>query len=365
MSTLRQFYFETGTLVEAPHTVDWDTVLKRQRAIQGICGKTQPDFSEQWIQQMSRSTEEKVRALQKTGASRSQKIVVNDWLDSPNTTAEARLRRLDSGHLKTPNTQPQPKEWVQWKAASQPVALFEESSKNPEAHSAFLCQIPNVQPEIRSPEKFHQFLVTPVSACWPSACEKMRRSAPAQVRQLADHLESLKNSGRTLLNFCSNKPGCGCTTIVLLCAREISSRGWKTLLIDGNFSHPSLAEAFQLSPSGGWESLLEKGTKTTTLWALEDNLDLLPLDAAFAERANILFQDVCFSDWAETFRNDYDLVLIDSGPLSERGKHAQLKRFFTDGVFLIVDDPESFHRIRQSLTQHEIVFLGFVENHAR
>ena len=351
MSALPQFYFEPdkkrGTVVDAPETTDWETVFKRQRAIQGICGKTQPVFSELWIQQVSCSTEEKVRAFQKTGANpngTNRPGEILDWLDSPDTTAEAQLLRFDSGHLKTQNSPPKRKDserLIQWKAPSQSVTLFDEG-------------YPVFQSEIQAREKFHPLIVTPVSVRWPQICEKMRRSASAQIRQLTDHLESLRNTGYNLLTLCSDRPGSGCTTILLLCAREISSRGLKTLLIDGNFSHPSLAEAFQL------------GASETTLWSLEDNLDLFSLEP-FSERAKTLFQDACFSDWMEVFRDHYDLVLIDSGSLSEQGKYSQLKQFGTDGVFLIVDDLEksrnSIEKIRQSLVQQGIAFLGLAENH--
>ena len=121
--------------METPETTDLNAVFRRQRAIRGVCGKTQPDFSEQWIQRMSNSTEEKVRALQKTksnstGTNHSQKTSVSDWLDSPNTTAEAQLHRFDAEHPQTRNLPTKPKNSetsIHWKAASQSVALFDEN----------------------------------------------------------------------------------------------------------------------------------------------------------------------------------------------------------------------------------------------
>jgi len=138
VSTLLQFYFESnhkrGAVVETPETTDWETVFKRQRAIQGVCGKRQPDFSEQWIQQVSYSSEEKVRAFQKTktnptDTNRSGEAPANNWLDSPNTTAESRLR-YDSEHLKTRDKQKDSGKMIQWKPASQSVVLFEDSLEN-------------------------------------------------------------------------------------------------------------------------------------------------------------------------------------------------------------------------------------------
>jgi len=121
--------------VKTQKTTDLDAVFKRQRGIQGICGKTQPDFSEQWIQQMSYSAEERVRTLLKaksdpTGTKRSQEVPASDWLDSPNVTAEARLCQFDSEHPQTRNLPAKPRDseiLIQWKAASQSVALFEDS----------------------------------------------------------------------------------------------------------------------------------------------------------------------------------------------------------------------------------------------
>jgi len=366
--------------METAEMVDWDEIFKRQRAIQGVCGKTQPDFSEQWIQRLSHSSGEKVRALQKTrseeGKSHSTgaEVLSSDWLDSPNVTAEARLRRIDSEHPKPQNATGKRKDadiMIQWKATSQSVPLFKESRGNLEKESRFLpsvvCRLPSFALE-QPREKARQLIATPASARWPQACEKMRAEASEQIRQLADHLESLRESGRNLLAFCGLEPGCGCTTILLLCGREISHRGLKTLWVDGNFSHPSLAEALQLSAVGGWESLLvDEDHAETTLWSLEPNLDLLPLDATSSERAKHLFRDACFSDWTDAFRNHYDLVLIDSGSLAEQEKLTQLKQFDADGVFLIVDNLEksqnSLAMLRRSLAQHAIAFLGLAENH--
>ena len=361
---------------ETAETVDWDAVLKRQRAIQGICDKTQPDSLEQKIQRMSHATGERVRTILKTKShsnktNRSSEVQASDWLDSPDMTVEARLRRLDSGHLTTPNTAAKRNDTgtlVPWKAVPQSVALFGESEETPgEDHSAFLCRLPNFQAEAPQ-EKFRRLISTPVFIRWPQACEKMRHSAPAQIRQLTDHLESVRNSGRNLLALCGHVPGCGCTTILLICAREFSHRGVKTLLIDGNFTHPSLATMLQLAPANGWESLLvdEENTEATLL-TLGNNLDLLPLDAVSPARAKSLFRKANFSGWTDVFRKQYDLVLIDSGSLSEQEKYAQLLQFDTDGVFLIADDlDKSRHSIallRQSLAQHEIAFLGLAENH--
>ena len=127
MSTLLPFYFESDpkreTAAETPGTPDLETVFKRQRAVQGICGKTQPIFSEQWFQQMASSTEEKVRTLQKTklnsqDANHFSKVPASDWLDSPKATAEAQLRRFDTKHPQARELPAKPKnaETLIWKA---------------------------------------------------------------------------------------------------------------------------------------------------------------------------------------------------------------------------------------------------------
>jgi len=367
--------------MEIPEANDWETLLKRQRAIQGICGKTQPDFSEQRIQRMSYLASEKVRAIQKTQAeknqTRSSEVYANDWLDSPNTTAEARLHRFDSEHPRTPNLSAKRKDsetLVHWKATSQPVALFEASLDNPgQDHPVFLCQIPNFRSETWPQEKVRRLNAKAVSAQWPLECEKIRLDAATPIRQMVDHLVSLRHSGRNFIAFCSPVPLCGCTTIVLICARETSHRGLKTLLIDGNFSHPSLVEAFQLSSelsaTSGWTTLLEDENATATLWSLEDNLDLLPLEATESQSMENLFRNVCIADWTNAFRNHYDLVLMDFGSLSAQKRYSLLKRFGSDGVFLVVDNLEksrnSLHMLQRSLAQHEIAFLGLAENHVR
>ncbi|MGL6227505.1 MAG: hypothetical protein ACRC10_12870 [Thermoguttaceae bacterium] len=93
---------------------------------------------------------------------------------------------------------------------------------------------------------------------WPKCCDRLRESAPIQLKQLVDHLLHQVQAGKHRIAFCGNNPGCGCTTLLLCTARELAAYGRKTIVIDANFDNPNVVSSLQLPIAQGWEQLLSK-----------------------------------------------------------------------------------------------------------
>ena len=368
---------------DAPAAVDLESVFKRQRAVKGVCGKVPTEPLEHWANQMSLSAAEKIRSFQKTAlnsgeADRSAVFEPRSWLDSPATTAETLLRRIDRD-----NVIPSPAAGknrsqeisVQWKTKNDAVALFGDCTRNhdgrfdsdEESPSGFLCRIPKMNAILTPEERIQRIAVRSISVRWPKHFEKMCQAAAEQIRQLADHLETQKLQDRTVLSFCGNVPGGGCTTITVCCGRELALRNWRTLLIDANFTHPTLADWAELHEFVGWESLLfDDENSDVAVWNLENNLDLLPLETASKRRMAIFSEKNQVSEWTNVFRNIYDFVLIDSGSLSEADKCSELHQFGANGVFLVLGESQMNHEtldaIRRQLGAYGIPQIGIAEN---
>ena len=361
---------------DASAPVDLESVFKRQRAVKGVCGKVPTEPLEHWANQMSLSAAEKIRSFQKTALNsneteRSAIFEPRSWLDSPATTAETLLRRIDRDNVipSPPVGKSRSQEIsVQWKTKNDAVALFGDSVRNhEESPSGFLCRIPKMNAMLTPEERIQRIAMRSISVHWPIHFEKMCQAAAEQIRQLADHLETQKLHDRTLLSFCGSIPGSGCTTIMVCCGRELAQRNWKTLLIDANFAHPTLAEWAELREFVGWESLLfDDENSGASLWNLENNLDLLPLEMASRKRTAIFRENNPLSDWTTVFRNIYDFVLIDSGALSEIDKCSELHQIGTNGVFLVLGESQMNHEtlnaIRRQLETYGIPQIGIAEN---
>ena len=375
---------------DAPASVDLESVFKRQRAVKGVCGKVPTEPLEHWANQTSLFAAEKIRSFQKTvpnsnETNRSTIFGSENWLDSPATTAETLLRRADrDGKIQSPSSGKGKLQEisVQWKTQNDSVPLFDNAVRNHLGQESFpadsstkvvgtsanfLCRIPKMDQALLPEERIQRIAVRSISVRWPKHFEKMCQAAAGQIQQLADHLETQKLRDRTVLSFCGSVPGSGCTTIMVCCGRELARRNWKTLLMDANFAHPTLAEWTDIREFVGWESfLLDDENSDAALWNLESNLDLLPLETNSKKKVIHFRKKNNFFDWTNVFRNLYDFILIDSGSLSEPDKCSELYQFGTNGVFLVLGESqqtyETFIAAQQQLEAYGIPQIGIAEN---
>ncbi len=360
-----------------------EELFKRQRAVKGVCAKTEVEPAEQWISRMSHTAEEKVRSLQKVEPNspdkdHSRELEAKTWLDSPEISAEARLLRFDqSAAEKFSGTRKPSGASVQWSAVPKatdlfPVVRWEGESAGESEETDFICRFPEVNTQENWKRRIKNLEVLPKTVHWPRQCELMCNNAGGQIRELADHFMGHIRQGRKILSFCGDRSGRGCTTILLCCAGELARCGVKTLLIDGNTLHPTLSEMVSPRPEIGWESFFHEDhgeeNDPVSLLAIRNNLDFLPL--GLDERKIFgFFQNFRIeSDWTSVFRDSYDIVLIDNGSLSERERCAEVERFGTDGVFLVGGgserDRNRVGEIRGQLQRCGIPSIGIAENNS-
>ena len=214
-----------------------------------------------------------------------------------------------------------------------------------------------------------------VVAHWPHSCEKMKLKAADQIRCLVDHIETKIRDGCNSVVICGNSPGCGCSTIMLCCSREIANRGWKTLMMDAHFENPSLGEFLKIPVENGWESVfLPNRTESSLLFSLDKNLDILPLARKSAlDARQILLESGLKLDCFQNIMHRYKIVLIDSGSLQNNQtdgfeeKMYEISRLNPDGLLLILggdkNNRNNLLQIDQRLRIHGLVQIGIAENY--
>ncbi len=355
-----------------------EELFKRQRAVKGVCAKTEVEPAEQWISRMSQTVGEKVRSLQKVEPNGPDKERVREaeaktWLDSPEISAEARLLRFDqttsqssTGVRKAAGTS------VQWSAAPKANDLFsvvrrDDDPKSGSESSDFVCRFPGVNTGESWKRRIKNLQVRSAAVHWPRQCESMCSNAEAQIGELVNHLMVHVRQGRTILSFCGDQSGRGCTTILLCCAEELARRGEMTLLIDGNDSHPTLSEMIEPRPEFGWETLFhEEENCPVSLLEIRHNLDLLPLGSDERKIFDFFHDFRIGADWTSVFRDSYGIILIDGGSLEDYERCADVERLGAEGVFLVVGDTgrdrSQVGEIRGQLQRYGIPSIGIAEN---
>ncbi len=152
---------------------------------------------------------------------------------------------------------------------------------------------------------------------WPAVVLELERQWGDRFERLADALDQarLQAQARVVL-FTSCHRAEGRTTLVLALARTLARRPEKTLIVDADLTGPMLARLLGLRPVVGLDDLVQSGASLSdaVVASREGRLSILPLRSAVAAPRDFLASP----GWSCTMaklRREYDLVLLDGGPL--------------------------------------------------
>jgi Mrp family chromosome partitioning ATPase len=152
---------------------------------------------------------------------------------------------------------------------------------------------------------------------WPPTVRALEREHGPRFDRLADALVEARD--RQLLRiilFTSCHRAEGRTTLVLTLARALARRSGRTLLVDADLTGPMLARSLGLRPRIGLDDVVEEGASIADALvdAPDDHLSVLPLRRAVARPREFLAAPG-WSTALARLRRDFDLVLVDGGPL--------------------------------------------------
>jgi protein-tyrosine kinase len=152
---------------------------------------------------------------------------------------------------------------------------------------------------------------------WPPTVRALEREHGPRFERLADALIVARDRQQLkVLLFTSCHRAEGRTTLVLTLARALARRPGRTLLVDADLTGPMLARSLGLRPRVGLDDVIEEGASIADaiIDAPDDHLGVLPLRGPVARPREFLAGPA----WSTAFarlRREFDLVLVDGGPL--------------------------------------------------
>jgi Mrp family chromosome partitioning ATPase len=189
---------------------------------------------------------------------------------------------------------------------------------------------------------------------WPAAATEFAVRAGRPWELFAGQLLERAAQGQKCAAIASQHRGDGRTTLSLAMARHAASRGLRPVVVDVDVENPALARSCGVSAHTGWNDLVssELPLGEALILAVEDGVTLLPwrgAAAALGELAGGRRTGVVFG----ALREQYDLVVLDAGPLAGRSTMADVGAFAAaagvDALYLI-------HNVR-SATRDDLVAL--------
>jgi protein-tyrosine kinase len=201
---------------------------------------------------------------------------------------------------------------------------------------------------------------------WPQTVRALEREHGDRFDRLADALIAARDRQHLkVLLFTSCHRAEGRSTLLLTLARALARRPGRTLLVDADLAGPMLDRLLGLRPRLGLDDVIENGTSTAdaVIDALDDHLSVLPLRRPVARPREFLEGPA----WSTTFarlRRDFDLILVDGGPLFVGLSTPILPRAI-DAAILVhnrsLTGPRAVLRAREVLETGGIPLLGVAE----
>jgi capsular exopolysaccharide synthesis family protein len=108
--------------------------------------------------------------------------------------------------------------------------------------------------------------------------------------------------------------GEGKTIVAANLARVVALQGRNVLLIDGNLHHPGIAALFGLVKVEGLSAILTRGEEEKSYVTKVEGVDILAAGVKSAQSTE-LFSAPRFKALLEKYRQNYDVIIVDSAPV--------------------------------------------------
>jgi len=209
---------------------------------------------------------------------------------------------------------------------------------------------------------------------WPEVCERLGRSAAAELDRLADQFLAAGERDGGVVAIAGASAGSGASTAVLCAARQLARRGVRVALVDCSLTDPQLARRLGLLPEFGLEEVLA-GRQPLAEMVIESAAE--PVVVAPLCRA-------CSEAWDEaaaarlretvaTLAGAYELALLDlgslDGPTLEGLSFVRALSGVLAGVVLVQHAAGSAEdrvsEVRRAMAGQGTKVLGLIENFTR
>ncbi len=204
---------------------------------------------------------------------------------------------------------------------------------------------------------------------WPALVMTLERQWGDRFERMAAALiETQARQNIKVILFTSCHRAEGRTTLLLTLARALARTPHRVLLVDADLAGPMLGRLLRLEPTTGLDDVVERGMSLSDaiIDAPDDHLAILPLRAAVTRPRDFLSSP----NWTVAMarlRREYDLILLDGGPLFTGLSAAVLHRSM-DAAILVqhknITTERSLLRAQEVLEAAGVPLLGLAETFA-
>jgi protein-tyrosine kinase len=207
---------------------------------------------------------------------------------------------------------------------------------------------------------------TSVELQWPSLVLSLERDWGARFDRMAHSLIVARQQQELkAILFTSCHRAEGRTTLVLTLARALSRQPIRTLILDADLTGPMVARLLGLRPQIGLEDVIDDGKALADalIDVPDDHLTILPMRRAAPHPREFLASPAWTCALAR-LRREFDLILVDGGPLFT-GLSAALLHRSVDAAVLVhhrgMTGERAVLRAREVLGAGGIPLLGSAE----
>ncbi len=202
---------------------------------------------------------------------------------------------------------------------------------------------PTAQSDLQTQEGFltrdNAFSTGPVSESvfhWPNPVRQLVDDPRAAIDRLGRTTINLLGRGESRVGFTSTRFGEGCSTIAMSMALWASNHNRSVLLVDGHPNRPQLAQQLGRQATRSWMTSLNgsHSIQDAILHLPEGTVDLLPLTttAPLMQWPERVFDKL--GELLQTVSNQYDLILIDIGPVFQLMTELEMSIHLFDATIL-------------------------------
>jgi protein-tyrosine kinase len=201
---------------------------------------------------------------------------------------------------------------------------------------------------------------------WPPLVLILERDWGERFEKMARLLLDVRErQGVKVLLFTSCHRAEGRTTLVLTLARALARHPLRTLVVDADLTGPMVARHLGLRPQVGLDDVVENGLALSDALvdAHDDHLGVLPMRTAVSRPRDFLASPAWTCALAR-LRREYDLILVDGGPLFT-GLSAAILHRSVDAAVLVthrgMTGERAVLRAREVLEAGGVPLLGLAE----
>jgi protein-tyrosine kinase len=201
---------------------------------------------------------------------------------------------------------------------------------------------------------------------WPAVVLTLEREWGERFEKMAHLMRAVQErQGFKAFLFTSCHRAEGRSTLVLTLARALAREPIKTLVVDADLTGPMIARLLGMRPEVGLDDVVESGLALSDalIDARDDHLGILPMRAAVSRPRDFMSNPAWTCTMAR-LRREFDLILVDGGPLFAGLSAAVLHRS-VDAAVLVhnrgMTGERSVIRAREVLEAGGVPLLGLAE----